>query len=180
MTEFSSAEVLARWAYSEINDGTLAGGYDRMDGVNALRERHRSGISIEELSDGERYCLAYMCICARPVPWFYYMSPIRSFRVCLVGKAELAEFFVMPQVAYEELKGQKEPFKVFVGRPRPPSPKDCRNVEQPTNGYRDPETPLVLGVCGGEPILIDGYHRAVMFWKWALEDQKIAVFVPAA
>src|SRR4051794_23812205 len=59
-------EVQARWAYSEIVDGTLAHSYDPLPNANELRSKRRAGISFDQLTPTEQYNLAFLCVAARP------------------------------------------------------------------------------------------------------------------
>jgi hypothetical protein len=73
----------------------------------------------------------------------------------------------MPQVD-AALNGNFVPFGAFAISAPPESPKDCRNVKEPTGGYTSPADGLTVGVHQQAPVLIDGYHRAVAFMRWGI------------
>ena len=58
------------------------------------------------------------------------------------------------------------------------SPRDARNVLPPAEGYRAPSDALTVGAFFDSPILLDGYHRAVSFWRFADPDAVIDAYLP--
>lgn len=63
---YSLPEVNARWTYSEISDGTLGHIYDSFAGSVELRAKRKAGRAFTELSEADRYALAFLCGAARP------------------------------------------------------------------------------------------------------------------
>jgi hypothetical protein len=56
--DFSGAEVLARWGYSEILDGTFAAMYNGPD-ADALRSKRGNNTAFEALTDEDKFSLAF-------------------------------------------------------------------------------------------------------------------------
>jgi hypothetical protein len=171
-------EVLGRWAYSEIVEGTLAADYDDLEGVEELRNQHRSAVPYEALRDAEKNLLAFLCAVVRPFPFAFYASAIRRFKVIQLTKDQLSQLLVMPQVDADELKGRFVSFGGFFVSTPPNSLKDCRNVIKPSGGYTLPADALTVGLHQQNHVLIDGYHRAVAYMRWAPADATIAAYVP--
>ena len=48
-----------------------------------------------------------------------------------------------------------------------------------TGGYRPSADPLTLGRLHSGLVLLDGYHRAASFWKFAPPNAFISVYVPS-
>jgi len=51
-------------------------------------------------------------------------------------------------------------------------------VQQPADGYKAPTDPLTLGKIFNNPVLLDGYHRAALFWKYGPADGIIPAYMP--
>ena len=54
------AEVLARWAYSDIA-GTRAAAYDAAPDIETLRSKRREGVVFHDLARDEREHLEHLC-----------------------------------------------------------------------------------------------------------------------
>jgi hypothetical protein len=54
-------------------------------------------------------------------------------------------------------------------------PKDARNV---TGDYRPAAEAISIGRFGQHLVLLDGYHRAASFWKFASADASITAYRP--
>jgi len=44
----------------------------------------------------------------------------------------------------------------------------------PVGGYRAPIDPLTVGRVNGQHFLLDGYHRAAIFWNYGPSDGNVA------
>ena len=172
--KFAVSEVIARWAYSEITEGTLSHNYDAFPGIEELRAKRREGRKFAELSEGDRYALAFQCSAARPnlmifnagVDWFWKIELTRD---------GLAKALVPPMVTgLPEIMS----FEHYVNSTTHVDPKDARNVKGNPTGYQSPTEPLTIGRYYEHHVLIDGYHRAVRFWKSTPANATIEAFVP--
>jgi hypothetical protein len=179
MQTHSIVEVLGRWAYTEVvkGEGTLAAHYDNRDGVEELRKQRQDGAPYDALTNAEKHLLAFLCAVVRPVPFTLYASAIRRFELIQLTKDQLSALLVMPQVD-AALNGKFVRFEDFAISPAPKSPKDCRNVKQPAGEYTKPVDALTVGGSPQSGVLIDGYHRAMAFMRWASQDATIAAYVP--
>ncbi len=174
---FSPSYVFARWAYSEITEGALKDGYDGVPGIEELRRKRGERVPLKSLSSEDHFALAEACVTARPM----LLGPaagLDGFEKRTITKVQLAAALVAPTVAWVELQGQFAPFEIFMNLPPPASQKDARNVKENPNGYLPPEDPITFGRLGGSLVLLDGYHRAAAFWKFAPASATLEAFVP--
>jgi hypothetical protein len=166
-------DVQARWGYSEIIDSNSSTYYDHQpfkDQLDALRDKRRSGVPFKDLTAEDRYWLALICWSIRP-NLMILMTGIDRFREQQLSKTALAALIVPPMVS-NILKFM--PFAEYIETPCS-APGDARNV---TGGYRASADPLTLGRFQNSLVLLDGYHRAASFWKFALPDASVSVYVP--
>jgi hypothetical protein len=173
---FLTSEITARWAYSEIVDGTLAHIYDSLPWIKELRAIRTAGRKFAALSEEERYALAFQCVAARPM-LMVYMAGVDEFRQAELGREELATVLVPPIVS-PELTGLVS-FERYITSVPPLSLKDARNVQADPASYRGSSEPLTLGRFGENHVLLDGYHRAASFWKSAPQNATVHAFVPS-
>jgi hypothetical protein len=160
-------DVQARWGYSEIDNSN----YDNQpkDQLDALRAKRRSDVPFKDLTAEDRYWLAFMCSCVRRNLMFF-MAGIDRFREEQLNKTALGALIVPPMVSnFPEFMA----FTQYIETPCS-APGDARNV---TGGYRPSTEPLTVGRLYNTPILLDGYHRAASFWKFAPADASVSVYI---
>jgi hypothetical protein len=173
MPTLSVLQVQARWAYSEIVDGTLSRNYDGGPNIEELRARRRDGVPLDQLSPQEEYNLAFLCVMTRPNLMIFLTGVDRLVEVRL-NRAEIATLLVPGMIS------DTRDFTCFdqLMNTTAKSPKDPRNVLPPPEGYQSPADPLTLGRFFDHPVLLDGYHRAALLWNFAPPDTVIHAYVP--
>jgi hypothetical protein len=103
-----------------------------------------------------------------------FMTGVDRLAEMPLNRTQIAKFLVPQMVSGS---GDLMLFESFVNTTAS-SPKDARNVLPPSNGYQAPSDPLTVGVLFGSPVLLDGYHRAVLFWRFANQDALINSYLP--
>jgi hypothetical protein len=184
VAKISLQDVLARWAYSEISDANLSQEYDRSPFIplyraqlNDLRSKRGSGVTFNELDHTDRYWLSFMCSCVRP-NLMIFMAGIEHFDEVDLDKTDLAKLLVPTMVHGQGFTPTGEGFFLsFADYIQTSScePKDARNV---TGDYRPAAEAISIGRFGQHLVLLDGYHRAASFWKFASADASITAYRP--
>src|SRR5260370_32939062 len=98
MSSVPSIDVLARWAYSEINDSVASRFYDNRPGIGPLRATLAAGIKFEELCIDECRTLASLCTQGSPALTKGYLGGIDSFAVVRVNHKILGKLMLAPNV----------------------------------------------------------------------------------
>jgi hypothetical protein len=170
----SLLQVQAKWAYSEIDDGTLSHNYDNGPNVEELRAKHRSGVPFNKLTPDEQYNLAFLCVAHRP-NLMIFMTGVDGLVEGRLDRTHIGALLV------PEMVSGTPGFMSFEGfmNTTAESPKDARNVLPPAQGYQVCSDPLTVGHYFGRPTLLDGYHRAASFWKFAPGDAVIRAYLPS-
>lgn len=171
-------DVLARWGYSEIIDSNTEHCYDNGRDIKGLRAKRRSGVAFEDLSPEDRYNVAFQSGQVRNALVLFIIGA-EIFDVIEIGRSTLAKLFVPPNVWYPESQGQLAPFGYFMTTSSE-NPKDSRNVTLRGPSYQPPADPFTLGRYYERPVLLDGYHRAALFWKFGPSDGTLKVYLPHA
>jgi hypothetical protein len=174
----SVLDVQARWAYSEITGAVYSPSYDSLPDIDALRAARRARTPFEELSPTQRYSLAWGCFSARPALMLYLLS-VSGLILSELTRADLAAIMIPPNVWHPESQGRFVPFEHFITT-RACDPKDSRNVVCSPESYKLPNEPLTIGYFYQHRVLLDGYHRAVAFWKCAPAHGRLPAYVPAS
>jgi hypothetical protein len=169
-------EVQARWAYGEVTDGTLSHTYDGLPWIGALRQKRTDGVEFSNLPEEDRYALALACAFVRPNLMIFFTG-VEQFREVSLNRAALGNVLVPPMVS-PDLNGQFLNFDAFVALPPPADPGDARNVDGNPANYQAPSDPLTIGRYFNRLVLVDGFHRAVRFWRAAPGNATIRCFVP--
>jgi hypothetical protein len=169
--ETTLMDVQARWGYSETVNSNFSALYDTQPFIDALRAKRQSGVPFKDLTAEDRYWLAFVCWSIRP-NLMIFMAGIDRFREEQLSKTALAALIVPPMVSNIP---KLMPFTEYIQTPCS-EPGDARNV---TGGYRPSADPLTLGRLHTGLVLLDGYHRAASFWRFAPENAFISAYVPA-
>lgn len=170
--ETAIQEVLARWAYSEIVGANASHCYDGGPGIEALRAKHSGGVTFTELSSVDQHNLAGMCAQVRS-GMMRYMDGVTAYRVVDLARQQLAGLFV-PRMISNDIKEAFVTFETFMSLPR----ADVGDPRGETRPHRANAEPLTIGFYCGQRMLLDGYHRAVSFWKSAPGGAVIAAYDP--
>ena len=171
----SLMDVQARWVYSEILEGTLAKFYDGGLNTDALRERRKAGLPFDDLTADERYTLAFQGAHVRQTLFVFFIG-IEHFDLLQLTQEQLGKLIVPPDV-WLDSQGQFYLFSHYITTTTD-EPVDARSVQQPADGYKAPTDPLTLGKIFNNPVLLDGYHRAALFWKYGPADGIIPAYMP--
>jgi len=164
--------VLARWAYSEIGDANRSSNYDGLRGIEVLRAKRANKVSFPDLLSEDHDALGAMWTFVRGT-LFKYVYTVASFKQIKLTREQLANILVFPEASHD-LKGEFATFQIFMNLPRTDM-GDCRGESLP---YDNQAEALTFGHHDGQQVLIDGYHRAVSFWKFAPEGAVIAAYDP--
>jgi len=107
-----------------------------------------------------------------------YVDSVRAFNLAALSRHQLGIVQVPPNVL-GTLKYGFPSFEEFMKIPAADE-RDSRNVACDPADYRSPSDPLTIGQFGAQHVLVDGYHRAVTFWKCGATADTIIAYVPAA
>jgi hypothetical protein len=173
----SLLDVQARWGYSEIADSNFSPLYGDSAAIVALRIKRRAGVPFDQLLPTERRELAHACAWVRQ-NLFVAFKGIEQFEVAPLVRAELGRLLVPPNV-WRDSGGCFYPFSHYIATTTNET-GDARLLGPPPNRYQSPIDPLTLGRFDGHLVLIDGYHRAALFWKYGPSDGAVAAYMPIA
>jgi hypothetical protein len=168
-------DVVGRWGYSEIVDAMMSKHYDRGHEISELRTKRTSVVPFEDLTAAERYNLAFQCALVRPA-LLGYLFGIESFDIVDIDREALSRLFVPPNV-WRDSQGKFCPFSHYAGTTTD-EVDDARTIVIDRAKYRVPRDPLTVGRSNGYHIMLDGYHRAMVFWKFGPADGKLQAFMP--
>jgi len=169
-------DIQARWGYSEIVDSTASHNYDCGMGIDELRAKRTEGVRFEQLSGGERYKLAFYTAQVR-FPLFVFFTGTDLFNLVQIGRERLAQLYVPQAVWAEQSEGRCMPFGEYMAIPTD-NDNDARNVTLKEPTYRAPIDPITVGRFYTDPVLLDGFHRAALFWKFAPAGETLLAYVP--
>jgi hypothetical protein len=178
VTDTALMDVQARWGYSEIVDSkNFSALYDShpfapiyRGQLDALRAKRRSDVLFKDLNPQERYWLAFMCWCIRP-NLMIFMTGVDRLREVHLNKTTLGTLIVPPMVSNIPKLMR---FGEYIETPCS-EPGDARNA---TGGYHPSADPLTIGRLSSDGVLLDGYHRAASFWKFAPANASISAYEP--
>ncbi len=154
-------DVQARWGYSKFVDATFSHYYDHRHQIEDLRAKRSAGVPFDQLSGEERYSLAILGASVRERLLIYQVGT-EPFEIVEIEREALAKIIVPPNV-WEQARFAPlhEYFETTTE-----SPDDARNVVLKGRSYERPTDPVTIGRWYENPVLIDGYHRAALFWKF--------------
>jgi hypothetical protein len=169
----SLSYVQGLWSYSEIADSNFAHCYNNQRDIDTLRAKRQDHVPFAALSADERYDLALMCASIRS-PLMIFLVGVDRFQSCSLHKGQIASLVVPPAVLG---KMESMPFEAYMNTSHSDS-RDARNVAARPEGYQNPTDPLTIGRYQNNLVLLDGYHRAAAFWKFAPAGALIQAFCP--
>jgi hypothetical protein len=171
--------VCARWAYSELLSAHPYHGSE----LKPLREKLARGVPFDELDEVERGLLLRKWREVRGISAFTKrLQGVAAFQLQAwtkeqLGSADVITFFakqvrsnpLVDRVTFEQWI-ETEPIHRFPQ-------EDARYAaEGPAPAIVDPTG--TVGRWGGRTYLLDGYHRAVRFWKTQPSNDTFGVYVP--
>jgi len=173
----SLLDVRARWGYSEIADTNFSQLYGNAAPIEALRAKRRANVPFDQLMPTERRELAHACAWVRQ-SLFVAFEGIEQFEVTPLSHAELGRLLVPPNV-WRDSGGRFCLFSHYITTTTNEA-GDARPIGPPTGSYQPPVDPLTVGRFDSHHVLIDGYHRAALFWKYGPSDGNVAAYMPIA
>jgi hypothetical protein len=170
----SIRDVRARWAYTEIVQSHSSSYYDRIPGINALRDRRTNSAPFDELSESERNSLSSACEDVREF-FTQYLKNVRAYLVEQWKTGQLLRVRVPPAVAreYPDYPALAD----FIFTPCGDG-ADPRNAHEETTFRNSGNDSLTLGFHNSDYVLGDGFHRCKQFIMSAAPEETIPVFVP--
>jgi hypothetical protein len=174
----SQADLLAQWGYSEVINSYSENCYAHVPNIDAIRKKRESGMPCSDLTEDEREALASSCANCRPV-LMHFLAGITRFQLNPINRQYVGALLVPPSVWHPQSKGEFVRFAEWVDiPPHTDHPGDARNVVcRPI--YEPPIHALAIGRHNAEPILVDGFHRTVAFWRCASAGALLQAYVPA-
>jgi hypothetical protein len=172
----SAEHVRSRWAYSELPS-------DRPyvdPSVQELKKKALEGVPFEDLNADEHGLLAQAWYRVRGAPTFIHgFAGITTFELVDWTKEQLATSYVIPYFAHEVGAQELVTFKQWI-EAEPIRSLEPGHARYATSGApRSTQVePLIVGRLAGLLTLLDGYHRAVRFWKRGEATDTLAVYVP--
>jgi hypothetical protein len=177
--EVSLDYVCARWAYSELLSAQPYHGSE----LQPLRMKLASGVPFDQLDDVERAILLRKWREVRGVPAFTKrLRGVASFHLQHWSREQLGATYVLTffaqQVSRNPLVDRVTFERWIETEPAHHAPPGHARyaAEGPLPAMVDPAA--TIGRWGGRIYLLDGYRRAVRFWKTQPSDATFGVFVP--
>jgi hypothetical protein len=164
-------DVQARWSYSEIIDSSASHHYDHGHGIAELRAKRATSVPFDQLSEAERHKLAFQNACVRR-NLLVYLNGTGPFDIAEINREALAKLLVPPNVW--ESAGRFEQYMATTSE----EPNDARNVALKQQSYKAPIDPVTIGHTNQYPLLIDGFHRAALLWKFGPAGGKLFAYMP--
>jgi hypothetical protein len=167
-------DVQAHWGWTEIS-GTHSEWYRDSSNIEELRRKRKDGMSFKELSADEKYLLAFRCAGLRML-LMTFMTGIQEFDLIQLDRSTLGKLWVPPNVWRGSL-GTWHQFSRYINTPTEEG-KDARKLVIDPEEYQPPQDPIIIGRSFDWLVMIDGYHRAALFWKFAPANGTIPAYFP--
>jgi hypothetical protein len=171
--------VCARWAYSELLSAHPYHGSP----LHPLREKLAHGVPFDELDAVERTLLLRKWHEVHGVPAFTKrLRGVTAFQLKAWTKEQLGAVYVLTFFAQQISRNplvDRVTFKRWIEtEPLSRSPQEHARyaADGPAPAIVDPAA--TVGRWGGRTYLLDGYHRAVRFWKTQPSNATFGVYVP--
>jgi hypothetical protein len=166
-------DVLANWDYSKVIDSGASHHYDSGYGIPDLRAKRASGTPFEQLSEDERYNLAFQCGCVRQNLAVYLIGTDLLY-ITEINRQRLANKLIPPNIWYPESAGRYVQFEEYMAT-KSDNPNDVRNAQLRQQTYRAPRDPVTIGRYYEYPLLLDGFNRAALLWKFGPDYETLLV-----
>jgi hypothetical protein len=171
--------VCARWAYSELLSNQPYHGSE----LKPLREKQALGVPFDQLDAVERTLLLRKWREVRGVPAFTKrLQGIAAFERKTWTKEQLGAAYVLTFFAQQVSRNpllERVTFKHWIETEpfhHPPPGHARYAADGPAPAVIDPAA--TVGRWGGRTYLLDGYQRAVRFWKTQPSGAAFGVYVP--
>jgi hypothetical protein len=167
-------DVQAHWGWTEIS-GTHSERYGNGSNIEELRRKRENGMFFKELSLDEKYLLAFKCAGLRML-LMTFMTGIQEFDLLQLDRSTFGRLWVPPNVWRDSL-GTWHQFSRYIGTPTEDE-QDARRLAIDPEDYQPPQDPVIVGRSFDWPVMIDGYRRAVLFWRFAPANGTIPAYFP--
>lgn len=180
--EIEKKELQARWAYTELTSVRFKSNYEPSANSD-LFYKAENGVDFSSLTADERDRLVKLHEKYRR--GFLPLMEFARFSCESWSKLQLASIWALP--AFDPNGKQHPiPFLTFLALPRlnnldgtPDNGDPRREADKvPTDQGFGQTEPLVVGLLGTVPILIDGYCRAVLFMRSENPAAQLLVWIP--
>ena len=183
----SARDVLAQWTYSEL----LSGRYPEVP--ERLVDKARRGVPFGEIDENERELLAkaFPKRTGGAGVFLRALRGIKEFRLTEWSRDQLGASFVLPYFVQEV---NVNPLSLVTFRDWLEGTSRCEITDQNHARYagdkpgdphphKPPATAswasnIIQSAAADALMLVDGYHRAVWFWKKGGPDGRFALYVP--
>jgi hypothetical protein len=172
--------VCVRWAYSELLSAQPYYGSE----LKLLREKLARGVLFDELDPVERALLLRKWHEVRGVPAFTKrLRGIAAFQLKAWTKEQLGAVYVLTFFAQQISRNplvDRVTFKQWIETEpvnRSPQGHARYAADGPAPVIVDPVA--TVGRWGGRTYLLDGYRRAVRFWKTQPSNATFGIYVPS-
>jgi hypothetical protein len=204
MTEVTADYALARWVYSELLSPTQRKNYEQHGGLSStIWDKKTLAVPFDDLEPQERLLLrsAWGNVRGNGTIFGAAVHGVGNFRLVHWSKDELADAYVIPMIADEATLDANKPLTfqrwLETEPKRPLHPYHAWNAGEDQEGSsqqnQDPalSARMHLVTVLGPPnqssytygsaayMLLDGYHRAVWFYKRGNSKDKLAIYVPS-
>jgi hypothetical protein len=173
--------IRARWAYSELLSPSF-GHFYVGPGVAGLKEKARQGGPFGTLTVDEGNLLALQFNRVRGGYFNPFFTGVTTFKLVQWTKDRLGAVAVIPYFLPELGHTLGMTFKDWIeATPTERPAKDHpRCAADDAGSHFTSNDPVTAGRWPGFslPVLLDGYHRAVRFWKTDDPADTLAVYVP--
>ena len=170
--------VCARWAYSELLSNQPYHGSE----LKPLREKLVRGVSFDDLDALERALLLRKWREVRGVPAFIKRLGIAPFQLEAWTKEQLGTTYVITYFAKDVSSNplvDRVTFKRWIEtEPLSHSPQEHARHAADGRAPAIVDPTATAGRWEGRTYLLDGYHRAVRFWKTRPSNATFGVYVP--
>lgn len=167
-------DVQAHWGWTEIS-GTHSEWHRNSSNIEELRRKQKNGTSFNELSLDDKYFLAFKCAGIRML-LMTFMTGVHEFDLIQLDRPTLGRLWVPPYVWRDSL-GTWYQFSRYINTPTDEE-KDTRRLVIVPEDYQPPQDPIIVGRSFEWPVMIDGYRRAALFWKFAPANGTIPAYFP--
>jgi hypothetical protein len=167
-------EVQAHWGWTELT-GSHSQLHGNSSNIEELRRKRKDGTSFKELSADDKYLLAFRCAGLR-MQLMTFMTGIQEFDLIQLDRTTLGKLWVPPNVWRDSL-GTWHQFSRYIRTPTEEE-NDYRKLVIDPNEYQLPQDPIIVARSFNWPVMIDGYHRAVLFWRFAPANGTILAYFP--
>lgn len=177
--------VRAQWAYSELYSDEQGPKYSG-PGIPELRTKLALGVSFDHLDEAERELLLRAWFIVRGGLGSIFeaaLSYVTAFQRTAWTKSDLGQVCIIGHFYQWLLPTSQSPtvtFKEWVETEPYGELSEYHPLREPTSGRPFKQHyPVTIGPLQGATRLLDGYHRAVRFWRCEDTAATLAAYTPS-